>query len=210
MPCSHSWAQCSADPKQNKAVCSTMSNQPTSLPVMAFLWTASSPIADTDFCKPMVEHELDRRIRSRLGSTLKGPCATEIQAHSREIGEPCLQQGQRTCQEPEHLSPDAQIIGANGNARGCPLCPGKTTVEMTRSEVSPRGAGCEATGLMSHAELGLSRQKVAHLEAMPSFLGILYREILGRQVLGDCASAMLHGRVLPYCKTHDHPSRTYT
>lgn len=62
---------------------------------MAFLWTVSSPIAGTeqDFCKPMVEHELDRRVRSRLGSTLKGPCATEIQAHNREIGEPCLRDG---------------------------------------------------------------------------------------------------------------------
>lgn len=41
----------------------------------------------------MVEHELDRTVRSRLESTLKGPCATEIQAHNREIGEPCLRDG---------------------------------------------------------------------------------------------------------------------
>lgn len=41
----------------------------------------------------MVEYELDGRVKSRLGSTLKGPCATEIQAHNGEMGESCLRDG---------------------------------------------------------------------------------------------------------------------
>lgn len=44
---------------------------------------------------------------------------------------------------------------------------------------------------MSHAELSLSRQKVAHLETMPSFLGILYGEVLRGLVLGDSVVATL-------------------
>lgn len=54
---------------------------------------------------------------------------------------------------------------------------------------------------MSHAELRLSRQKVAHLETMPLFLGILSGEVVSRQVLGDSAATMLHGSILPCCET---------
>lgn len=54
---------------------------------------------------------------------------------------------------------------------------------------------------MSHAELRLSRQKVAHLETMPLFLGILNGEVVSRQVLGDSAATMLHGSILPCCET---------
>lgn len=57
--------------------------------------------------------------------------------------------------------------------------------------MSLRATHYKATGHMSHAELKLSRQNVAHLETVPSFLGILYGEVLRRQVPGDSAAAML-------------------
>lgn len=56
----------------------------------------------------MVEHELDRRVKSRLGSILKGPCATEIQAHNGEIGESCLRDS-RSCTLAKNLSTTPQM-----------------------------------------------------------------------------------------------------
>lgn len=53
---------------------------------------------------------------------------------------------------------------------------------------------------MAHAELSLSRQKVLHLETMPLFLGILWGEVVSRQVRGDSAVAVLHGSILPCCE----------
>lgn len=207
--CSHSWAHCSAVPKQNKAMCSTLSNQPTSLPTMSFLWTVFPSTAGSEwgFYKPMVEHELDRRMRLRQGSTLKGPRATEIRAHNRGDRRilPERRQGLPSCQELEHHCPELMEMH-----KASPCALEETTVGMTRSEVSPRATGCEAMGPMSHAKLGLSRHKVAYLQTMPSFLGILYGEMLGRQVLGDCNSAPLHSKVLPSWETHDHPSRVHT
>lgn len=76
-----------------------------------------------------------RRARARLGSRLKGPCAKETQQGDGRIL-PERWQAPCTCQAPEHLSPDAQISGANGNARGCPLRPGKMTERMSRSKVA--------------------------------------------------------------------------
>lgn len=67
--------------------------------------------------------------------------------------------------------------------------------------ISLKAACCETTGPRAHAELGLSRQKVDHLETVPSFLGIFCGEILGRQVLGDSGAATLHGRLL-LCVKH--------
>lgn len=62
---------------------------------------------------------------------------------------------------------------------------------------------------MSHAELRLSRQKVAHLETMPLFLGILNGEVLAGRSLGTV--------LLPCCTAasclavkHAHPCKAHT
>lgn len=135
---------------------------------------------------------------------------------NREMGESCLRDG-RGGALAKHLSispqmPRSAVLMGMHEAAPCALEKNDDggNVKKQSGGMSPRATGCEATQPVSHARLGLSRQKVSHLETVPSFLGILYGEkILGRQVLGDCAATMLHGRVLPCWETHAHTSRAH-